>query len=73
MLSCYSNSSSKVRLGGNAHMTKTVQIARLGMCKVANNVSPMKWSWLRFADKQRLLFKKTVLTAHDVQLGNPAA
>jgi hypothetical protein len=43
--SCYSNSISKVKQGGDEQTTQAVLIARLGVCEEANAVSPMKWDW----------------------------
>jgi len=40
-----SNFNSKVKQGGDEQMTKTVQVARLGVSEEANTVSPMNWSW----------------------------
>jgi len=39
------NSSSKVKQGGNERVTQTVQVARQGASEEANTVSPMKSDW----------------------------
>ncbi len=40
-----SNSTSKVKQGGDERATKTVHSVRLGVSEEANAVSPMKWNW----------------------------
>ncbi len=43
----HSNSTSKVKQGGDERTTKTVHSVRLGVSEDANAVSPMKWNWNR--------------------------
>ena len=41
----HSNSTSKVKQGGDERTTKTVQSVRPGVREEANAVSPKKWGW----------------------------
>jgi hypothetical protein len=45
MPSYLSNTSSKVKRGGDKRMTQTVRPVRLGTSEETNKASPMKWDW----------------------------
>ena len=50
----YSNFISKVKLGDDERTTKTVHLARQGVSKEVNNVSPKKWDWNYLLERENL-------------------